>query len=64
MATKQNKGRERHLGVRVEFYMPDKEFDNMCEGMAIIHEANKSQFVRSAVKSFCDYLKAKQKRSK
>lgn len=56
MATKENKGRGRHLGRRVEFYIPDNEFEAMRQGMAFIHESNKSVFVRSAIKSFCDYL--------
>ena len=61
MATKENKGRDRHLGVRVEFYIPDSEFDEMMAGMAAAHETNKSLFVRSAIKSFCDFLKNKGK---
>ncbi len=62
MATKENKGRGRHLGRRVEFYIPDDEFDAMQAGMASIHETNKSVFVRSAIKSFCDYLVKKQEK--
>jgi len=64
MATKENKGRDRHLGRRVEFYIPDKEFDDMMAGMAAIHETNKSVFVRSAIKSFCDFLKTKEEKHK
>lgn len=60
MATKENKGRGRHLGRRVEFYIPDREFDAMQSGMAAIHETNKSVFIRSAIKSFCDYIKNKE----
>lgn len=60
MATKENKGRERHLGRRVEFYIPDCEYETMMNGMASIHEPNKSAFIRSAVKSFCDFLKKKE----
>ena len=60
MATKENKGRDRHLGRRVEFYIPDNEFDAMQAGMDAIHETNKSVFVRSAIKSFCDFLKSKE----
>lgn len=59
MATKENKGRGRHLGRRVEFYIPDREFDAMQSGMAAIHETNKSVFIRSAIKSFCDYIAKK-----
>lgn len=62
MATKENKGRGRHLGRRVEFYIPDEEFDAMQQGMASIHESNKSVFVRSAIKSFCDYLTKRQEK--
>ena len=62
MATKENKGRGRHLGRRVEFYIPDDEYDAMQQGMAAIHETNKSVFVRSAIKSFCDYLKKRQEK--
>lgn len=61
MATKENKGRGRHLGRRVEFYIPDNEYNSMLEGMNAIHERNKSVFVRSAIKSFCDYLATRQK---
>lgn len=64
MATKDNKGRGRHLGRRVEFYIPDKEYDAMVAGMASIHERNKSVFVRSAIKSFCDFLKTKEEKTK
>lgn len=64
MATKENKGRGRHLGRRVEFYIPDKEFDDMMAGMAAIKETNKSVFVRSAIKSFCDFLKTKEEKHK
>ena len=59
MATKENKGRERHLGTRVEFYIPDNEFDAMRRGMEIAKEPNKSAFIRSAIKSYCDYLTKK-----
>ncbi len=62
MATKENKGRGRHLGRRVEFYIPDNEFDAMQAGMAAIRETNKSVFVRSAIKSFCDYIEKKQEK--
>ena len=64
MATKENKGRGRHLGRRVEFYIPDPEFDAMQAGMAAMHETNKSVFVRSAIKSFCDFIKNKEKKNK
>ena len=64
MATKENKGRDRHLGRRMEFYIPDKEYDAMMAGMAAIRETNKSVFVRSAIKSFCDFLKTKGERNK
>ena len=64
MATKENKGRDRHLGRRVEFYIPDKEYDAMMAGMAAIRETNKSVFVRSAIKSFCDFQKSKEEKNK
>ena len=51
------KSEDRHLGRRIEFYMPEREFADMIAGMAATHETNKSMFIRSAVKSFCDYLK-------
>ena len=61
MATKENKGRGRHLGTRVEFYIPDAELDDMMAGMSAIHETNKSVFIRSAIKSFCKFLEKKGK---
>ncbi len=61
---KKKKNEDRHLGRRIEFYMPEAEFDCMAEGMATIHETNKSLFIRSAVKSFCDYLKQKKENAK
>ena len=61
---KKKKNEDRHLGRRIEFYMPEAEFDSMAEGMATIHETNKSLFIRSAVKSFCDYLKQKKENAK
>ena len=44
--------------------MAEKEFDEMAAGMAAINETNKSLFVRSAIKSFCDYLKSKKENAK
>ena len=65
MAKSRNKKNEdRHLGKRVDFYLPEDEFDSMTEGMAAIHETNKSLFIRSAIKSFCDYLKQKKENAK
>ena len=65
MAKPRNKKNEdRHLGKRVDFYLPEDEFDSMTEGMAAIHETNKSLFIRSAIKSFCDYLKQKKENAK
>ena len=61
---RKKKNEDRHLGRRIEFYIPEKEFDEMTAGMAAIHETNKSVFVRSAIKSFCDYLKQKKENAK
>ena len=61
---RKKKNEDRHLGRRIEFYIPEKEFDAMTAGMAAIHETNKSVFVRSAIKSFCDYLKTKKENAK
>ena len=61
---RKKKNEDRHLGRRIEFYMPEAEFDGMVEGMATINETNKSMFIRSAVKSFCDYLKQKKENAK
>ena len=61
---RKKKNEDRHLGRRIEFYIPEKEFDEMTAGMAAIHETNKSVFVRSAIKSFCDYLKTKKENAK
>lgn len=61
---KRKKNADRHVGKRVEFYIPEKEFDEMTAGMAAIHETNKSLFVRSAIKSFCDYLKQRKESAK
>lgn len=54
---KKKKNEDRHIGKRVEFYIPLAEYSEMLEGMAAMHETNKSVFVRSAIKSFCDFIK-------
>lgn len=54
---KKKKNEDRHIGRRVEFYIPLAEYTEMLEGMAAMHETNKSVFVRSAIRSFCDYIK-------
>ena len=61
---RKKKNEDRHLGKRIEFYIPEAEYDDMAAGMAAIHETNKSLFVRSAIKSFCDYLKQKKENAK
>ena len=58
MARKQG-NENRHLGRRVELYMPDAEYDEMLEVMAMMKINNKSDFIRSSVKTYCDYQKSK-----
>lgn len=58
MARKQG-SENRHLGRRVELYMPDSEYTDMLEVMSAMHMDNKSDFIRSSIKSYCDYQKAK-----
>ncbi|MDD6029807.1 MAG: hypothetical protein PUE68_03215 [Kiritimatiellae bacterium] len=55
------KSEDRHTGVRENLYFPYQEHQNMLEAMAIIHEPNKSNFIRSAVKSLAEYIKQNQK---
>ena len=65
MATKRKpKYDDRHLGRRIDFYIPETEFDAMVAGMSVAHESNKSLFIRSAIKSYCDYLKLKKENAK
>ena len=61
---RKKKNEDRHTGRRVEFYIPEAEYFQMLEGMASIHETKKSVFVRSAIKSFCDFIKTKKENAK
>lgn len=54
----------RHKGIRVEFYMPDGEHRKMLATMTSMKIDNKSDFVRSAIKSYCAYQKAMMEESK
>ena len=49
----------RHLGVRIEFYIPENEKDEMDTTMRTNGIKNRTEFIRSSIKSFCDYLKSK-----
>ena len=44
------KEQDRHLGRRESIWFPWDEHQDMCEAMKIIHETNKSNFIRSAVR--------------
>ena len=49
----------RHLGVRIEFYLPESEKDAMDTEIKLYNFQNRTEFLRSSIKSFSDYLKAK-----
>lgn len=51
------KQEDRHTGARMNLWFPWNEHEAMLEGMAIIHETNKSNFIRSAVKNFVKEIK-------
>ena len=59
MARKKQGTENRHLGRRVELYMPDSEYADMLEVMCVMRIDNKSDFIRSSIKSYCEYQKAK-----
>jgi hypothetical protein len=59
MARKRQGTENRHLGRRVELYMPDSEYTDMLEVMSAMRIDNKSDFIRSSIKSYCEYQTAK-----
>lgn len=51
------KSADRHTGTRENIWFPWEEHEKMLEGMKLIHEENKSNFIRSAVRSFVRNIK-------
>ena len=52
------KEQDRHLGRREAVWFPWDEHKEMCEAMALIHETNKSNFIRSSVRFLVKYVKS------
>ena len=48
---KDKKNADRHTGTRENVWFPWKEHEAMLKGMAAIHEPNKSNFIRTAVRN-------------
>ena len=55
---------DRHLGKRENIWFPYDEHANMLRAMEELKESNKSNFIRSAVRSFINEHNAKQKGAK
>lgn len=52
---------DRHTGTRENIWFPWEEHERMLEGMRLIYETNKSNFIRSAVANFVEAIKAEKK---
>lgn len=48
---------DRHLGKRADVWFPEEEHKLMMEAMQLVHENNKSVFIRSAVRNFARWCK-------
>ena len=55
------KEQDRHTGTRENIWFPWDEHEKMLEGMRMIHETNKSNFIRSAVANFVAAIKNEKK---
>lgn len=51
------KEEDRHTGFRENIWFPWEEHEEMLEGMRLLKETNKSNFIRSAVRSFAKEIK-------
>lgn len=52
---------DRHTGTRENIWFTLEEHERMLEGMRLIHETNKSNFIRLAVANFVETIKVEQK---
>lgn len=57
---KNKKNADRHTGTRENVWFPWKEHEAMLKGMAAIHEQNKSNFIRTAVRNLVDAINEEQ----
>jgi len=48
---------DRHTGTRENVWFSWEEHELMLQGMKFINETNKSNFIRSAVRSFAEEIK-------
>ena len=53
------KQEDRHLGKRENIWFPFDEHAAMLKAMDALHEPNKSNFIRSAVRNFIEALDEK-----
>ncbi len=53
------KEEDRHKGTRENIWFPWEEHEHMLQGMELIHETNKSNFIRSAVANFVAEIKTR-----
>lgn len=47
---------DRHIGQRVDMFFPSKEYKDMTDAMAVMHETNRSLFIRSAVHNYVKWV--------